>query len=132
MDHKSIPSYQKYSKPVRYLFIVAGSIFLGLATLGVLLPIIPTTPFLLLATACYIRSSKALYDKVMQHRIFGEYLSNYEKRAMRGRDKKITISIMWVGMVFSTFFIEIEWVKILLIVIAIGVTLHLSRLKSLP
>lgn len=132
MTPKYKPSYQKYAKPVRYLFIVAGSIFLALASLGLLLPILPTTPFLLLATACYIRSSKTLYDKVMQNRVFGTYLTNYEQRAMRSRDKKVTITMMWIGMLFSAFFIEMEWVKIILIFIATGVTLHLSRLKSLP
>lgn len=114
----------------RKLFLVCGFISLMLGGVGVVLPLIPTTPFLLLACACFLRSSKRMYIWVVHNRVFGPYILNYNKRQMRKRDKISTIAILWIGMLISLYFIPILAVKVLLFAIACGVTWHLSSLET--
>jgi uncharacterized membrane protein YbaN (DUF454 family) len=98
--------------------------------LGIFLPLLPTTPFLLLAAACYARSSPRLYRWLHENRWFGAYLTNY--RAGRGlpvRAKVITIAILWLAIGISIVVTPILWVRILLLLIASGVTMHLLRMK---
>ena len=80
MSHpnKNIHIAKEASNPfVRVLWILAGTIFVVLGGLGVLLPGLPTTPFLILAAACYIRSSQKLYDWLIANKTFGPYLKDY-------------------------------------------------------
>jgi len=120
------------NKFFRYLLIIAGTIFLGFGIIGIFLPILPTTPFLLLAAACYARSSKRFYNWLMNNKWFGTYIKNYrEGRGVPLKFKVFTISLLWVTILFSVFFvINNYWVKIILIFIAIGVTIHILTIKS--
>jgi len=65
------------NKFLRYLLIIAGTIFLGFGVIGIFLPILPTTPFLLLAAVCYARSSQRFYNWLMNNKWFGNYIKNY-------------------------------------------------------
>src|SRR3989337_662720 len=65
------------SKFKRGFFVIAGTVFLGLGVLGIALPILPTTPFLLLSAACYYKGSKRLHNWLMNNRWFGGYIRNY-------------------------------------------------------
>ena len=116
----------------RYLLISAGTIFLGFGIIGIFLPILPTTPFLLLAAACYARSSKRFYDWLMNNKWFGTYIKNYrEGRGVPLKFKIFTISLLWITILVSVFFvINNYWVKIILILIAIGVTIHILTIKT--
>ena len=116
----------------RYLLIIAGTIFLGLGIIGIFLPILPTTPFLLLAAACYARSSKRFYDWLMNNKWFGTYIKNYrEGRGVPLKFKVFTISLLWITILISVFFvINNFWIKIILIIIAIGVTIHILTIKT--
>jgi uncharacterized membrane protein YbaN (DUF454 family) len=99
--------------------------------LGIVLPLLPTTPFLLFAAACYARSSERLYCWLHQNRWFGAYLTNY--RAGRGlplRAKLATILILWVAISISIIVTPLLWLRVLLLAIAGGVTLHLLRMKT--
>ncbi len=118
---------------IRVGLIVSGTFFLGLGLLGLVLPILPTTPFLLLAAFCYSRSSKRFYDWLMTNRLFGSYLKNYrEGKGMPVKAKLFTISFLWVTITFSAFtVINIFAVQIILIVVAVGVTVHLLKIKNL-
>lgn len=118
---------------VRVGLMISGTLFLGLGLLGLVLPILPTTPFLLLAAFCYSRSSKRLNDWLMSNRLFGSYLKNYkEGRGMPVKAKLFTISFLWVTITFSTFtVVTILAVQILLILVAVGVTVHLLKIKNL-
>ena len=85
---------------IKILWISLGSFFVALAALGVALPGIPTTPFLILAAACYIRSSQKLYDWLISNKTFGPYLKDY--REGKGIPKKakilaISMIILFVG-----------------------------------
>jgi len=110
----------------------AGTIFLGLGIIGIFLPILPTTPFLLLAAACYARSSKRFYEWLMNNKWFGSYIKNY--RAGKGIPAKIKIStvfLLWLTILFSIFFVVfISWIQILLVIIAFAVTIHILTIKT--
>jgi hypothetical protein len=112
---------------IRLLLIIAGTIFVGLGILGIFLPLLPTTPFLLLAAACYGRSSQKLYNWLLYNRWFGKYIRNYlEKKGIPLKLKIYTISLLWIVIGISAIFAtENLLVRVVLVVIAAGVTTHL-------
>ncbi|MDH6312017.1 uncharacterized membrane protein YbaN (DUF454 family) [Parabacteroides sp. PFB2-10] len=111
----------------RSVYIALGTLFLGLGTLGIFLPVLPTTPFWLLTCWFYIRSSEKLYRRVMANRYFGTYVKAYmEDKSIPLRGKVVSLTVMWVSMICTAyFFVPLLWVRILLILIAIGVTIHI-------
>jgi len=118
---------------VRVLLITAGTLFVGLGIIGIFVPILPTTPFLLLAAACYARSSQRFYDWLLNNRWFGRYLKNYlQGRGIPLRVKVITIVLLWVTIGFSIVFaVELFAVKVALSLIAIGVSIHILSRRTL-
>jgi uncharacterized membrane protein YbaN (DUF454 family) len=116
----------------RRLLIGAGTLSTGLGIIGVFVPILPTTPFLLLAAACYMRSSERFYQWLINNRIFGAYVRNYiEGRGMPVRIKIFTILLLWLAIGLSiTFGVQNIIIRIVLICIAIGVTAHISLIKK--
>jgi uncharacterized protein len=116
-------------KPV---LIVAGTLCVALGVLGIFLPLLPTTPFLLLAAACYARSSPRLLHWLNHNRWFGEHIRNYrEGRGIPLREKILAIAAIWITIGLTViFFVTQPWVKALLIVIALAVTVHLLRIKT--
>jgi len=116
----------------RFLLIIAGTIFLGFGIIGIFLPILPTTPFLLLAAACYARSSKRFYNWLMNNKWFGNYIKNYrEGRGVPLKVKVFITSLLWITILASVFFIISNFlVEIILIIIAIGVTIHILTIKT--
>lgn len=117
----------------RILLIICGSISIGLGILGILLPLLPTTPFLLLGAACYLRSSDKLYQWLINNKWLGSYIKNYyEGNGITLKTKIVSISLLWSSISYAAIFlIEIIFVKILFLIIAIGVTKHLLSLKTL-
>jgi uncharacterized membrane protein YbaN (DUF454 family) len=118
---------------VRGLLILAGTLFVGLGVLGIFLPLLPTTPFLLLAAACYARSSQRFYNWLLNNRWFGRYIKNYrEKRGILLRVKMSTISILWITIAVSAIFAtENLLVRMDLLVVALGVTIHILSMRTL-
>jgi uncharacterized membrane protein YbaN (DUF454 family) len=117
----------------RICFISAGTVCVALGVLGIFLPVLPTTPFLLLAAFCYARSSERLHRWLLTNRWFGDYIKNYrEGRGMRLRDKALALALMWltIGWTVSSA-IPVWWGKAGLLAIALAVTIHLLRLKTL-
>lgn len=117
----------------KVFLIITGFVALILGILGIFLPLLPTTPLLLLAAACFFRSSDKLYHWITHHRVFGKYILCYQKyRAISLQSKIFTIVLLWSTISITIlFFIEMFWLKLLLLVIAIGVTIHVLRLKTL-
>lgn len=120
-------------KIVRTLLVVSGTISLVIGAIGVMVPLLPTTPFLLLAAACYIRSSEKHYNWLVNNRLFGKYIKNYrEHHAIPLRTKIISISLLWITIGYAMVFIVGSLlVRSVLVIIAIGVTLHLLSFKTL-
>ncbi|MFC2006795.1 YbaN family protein [Chloroflexota bacterium] len=116
----------------RRLLIIAGTICIGIGILGIFIPLLPTTPFLLLAAACYIRSSSRLYNWLLKNRLLGVYIINYiQGKGITLRAKIFTVILLWVTIGFSLWFITPNLViRIILVSVAIGVTTHLIRLKT--
>jgi uncharacterized membrane protein YbaN (DUF454 family) len=116
----------------RRLLIGAGTLSTGLGIIGIFVPILPTTPFLLLAAACYMRSSERFYQWLINNRIFGAYVRNYiEGRGMPVRIKIFTILLLWLAIGLSiTFGVQNIVIRIVLICIAIGVTAHIVLIKK--
>ena len=117
----------------RYLLIIIGTFFLGLGIIGIFLPLLPTTPFLLLAAACYTRSSKRLYDWLLTNRWLGNYIRNYrERKEVPFKIKILSISFLWIAIGYSAIFVvHILLGRIILILIATGVTIHILCIQTL-
>lgn len=103
-----------------------GGIAVVLAILGVFLPLLPTTPFLLLASACFARGSTRLHTWLINNRLFGEYLRNYEQgRGIPLRGKVVALAMLWASIGYSAFAVGSAALVALLTGIAVGVTIYL-------
>ena len=118
---------------MKTLYIVLGSISLGLGILGIFLPLLPTTPFLLLTAALYFKGSPRLYNWLLNHRHFGPYIRNFrENKAIPLRAKIVSVSLIWITILNCVFFIApYWWLKILLLLIAAGTSYHILSFKTL-
>ena len=116
----------------RIFFISLGTIFLGIGSIGIILPILPTTPFLLLAAACYIRGSPRIYQWLISNRFLGEFISNYIKgKGIKQRQKLIAIFSMWLMISITIhFFLDNIFLRIVLLVIAGAVSIHILHLPT--
>ena len=117
----------------KYLLILAGLTSLLLGIIGIFVPLLPTTPFLLLSAGCFLKSSKPFYNWLIRNKLFGGYIRNYLKyKAVSKKSKIFTISVLWIVILISAiFFTELVWIRIILILVAVGVTIHLLKLHTL-
>lgn len=117
----------------KLLLVTLGTLSLIVGIIGIFIPILPTTPFLLLAAACYIRGSEKLYNRLIKNRWLGEYIKNYQDgKGIPFKIKIITIVVLWSTIIISTFlFVSNLMIQIILILIAIGVTIHIIKIKTL-
>jgi uncharacterized membrane protein YbaN (DUF454 family) len=115
----------------RRLLIAAGTLCAGLGIIGIFVPILPTTPFLLLAAACYMRSSERFYRWLTNNRVFGAYVRNYiEGGGMPVRIKLATILLLWLAIGLSmAFAVQSLVIRIILVSIAVGVTVHIALIR---
>ena len=116
----------------RYIYLVSGFLFVALGVLGAFLPLLPTTIFLILASACFMKSSPRANTWLRNNRWLGGYLRNYQdKTGLTITSKIVHISILWVSILVSAFvFTENTAIRILLMLIAAGVTIHLATIKT--
>lgn len=116
-----------------YLLIAVGFTSLSAGIIGIFVPVLPTTPFILLAAGCFMKSSARLYRWITSHKVFGPYIDGYLKfHAVGRRTKIISIIILWIAMSCSIVFgVTALWLRLLLAGIAVGVTVHLALLKTL-
>ncbi len=121
------------SRLKRILLLVLGSISVGLGSLGIFLPLLPATPFLLLAAYCYLRSSRRLYTRLMQHRILGPYLYHYlEHKAVPLQTKIGAILLLWASLGLTMALVGRWYIQVSLTGIGLAVTIHLLSLRTLP
>ena len=112
--------------------IFAGTVCVALGVLGMFLPLLPTTVFLLMAAYCYSRSSERFHTWLLNNRWCGAYIRNYKSgKGISLRQKVTTIATLWLSIGFSVWIIGGGfWITLLMFGIAAGVTLHLVLLKT--
>lgn len=117
----------------RAVLVIFGTLSLSLGIIGVFIPILPTTPFLLLSAACYIRSSPKLYNWLITNRYFGKFIVNYrEHKGIPLSVKVVVLILLWATILISALYAtENIWLRSFLIIIAISVSLHVLFLKTL-
>lgn len=114
------------------ILIVTGSFFVGLGVLGVFLPLLPATPFFLLAAACYVRSSQRFYDWLLNNRMIGGYIKDYrEHGGMRLKVKIWAISLLWASILYTTVFVvDSILARIVMLTIAVGTSTYILSIKT--
>ena len=114
------------------LLTLVGTISLGLGILGIFLPLLPTTPFLLLAAACYARSSRRFGNWLLGNRLFGKFIKNYQEgKGIPLKLKAFSILLLWITIGCSiAFAVQILAVRIILVFIAFGVTIHILSIRT--
>jgi len=114
----------------RQLLITAGTLSLAVGIIGIAVPVLPTTPFLLLAAGCYLRSSQRFYNWLMANRLFGAYIRNYiEGRGIPVKVKIFIIALLWVTIGISIWLVANWVVTVILLIVAVGVTLHIIFIR---
>lgn len=115
------------------ILTILGLFSLGLGILGAFLPVLPTTPLLLLSAALFLKSNRKLYDWLMNHPKMGPYISNFLKhKAIPLRVKVVSITTLWLTLLYCAIFVGEHWaLRVFFIILAIGVTIHILSYKTL-
>lgn len=118
---------------MKILLTILGLISLGLGILGAFLPVLPTTPLLLLAAFLFLRSNRRLYDWLMNHPKMGPYITNFIKhKAIPLRVKIIAVSTLWLTLLYCAVFVAEHWAfRSFFILLAICITWHILSYKTL-
>ena len=118
---------------MRYILTLLGLVSLGLGILGIFLPVLPTTPLLLLAAALFLRSNRKLYDWLLNHPRLGPYIRNFmEYKAIPLKVKIIAVSMIWLTLLNCAIFVTEHWLlRIFFIVLAAAITIHVLSYKTL-
>lgn len=114
------------------LYFFLGTISLTFGIAGVFIPVLPTTPFLLFSSFCYLRSSERMHNWLINHRIFGAMIYSYLTYKAIPRKTKISMIIfLWLTLIISIILVSSLHIRIFLVVVGLGVSVHLMTLKSL-
>ena len=130
----SLSEIKRYFCAVKKLFVILGSLSLGLGVLGIFLPLLPTTPLLLLAAALYFKGSPRLYEWLLNHPKLGEYIRNFrEYRAIPLRAKVVSVMLVWltIGYCIISVVNEWWWAQALMSILALAVTSHILSFATL-
>lgn len=119
------------SRVLRGVLLGIGWISVALGVLGIALPLLPTTPFLLLAAACFLRSSSEFHGWLLGHPYLGRYLEYYlGGQGMPFRAKVYTLAMLWSTMALSAWLVSNRWVSLILLITGLAVTMHMARLPT--
>lgn len=116
-----------------WILTLLGIISLSLGIMGAFVPVLPTTPFLLLSAALFLRGNRRLYDWLMNHPRMGTYITNFVKnKAIPLRVKIVSLVTLWITLLYCAIFVASHWaLSTLFIGIAVGVTIHILHYKTL-
>ena len=118
---------------LRHVLLAAGWISLLLGVVGIFLPVLPTTPFLLLAAACFVRSSRRFYLWLVEHPRLGPWIRDYlEGNGIPLKGKVYAIGLMWASIGLSCYLVPMPWARAFMLTSAVLVTLYILRQKTLP
>ena len=118
---------------MKRVYVLLGSLSLALGLLGIFLPLLPTTPFLLLTAALWIKGSPRLYQRLLAHKRLRPYIRQFrEQRAIPLRAKIVSVSLVWITLGYSAgWLVGNLLLRILLVVLAIGITVHILSYRTL-
>ncbi|MBD3392313.1 MAG: DUF454 family protein [Chitinivibrionales bacterium] len=121
------------NRPFQLLLVTVGVISLGLGGTGIFLPLLPTTPFLLVSAYCFSRSSERLHRWLLSHKWLGPYIKNYqEHRALPAGTKVVVLILLWATIGYAVLRVVSWWMMdVALVGIAAAVTVHIMRMKTL-
>lgn len=112
---------------------IAGVLCVLLGIVGIFLPLLPTTPFLLLAAACFARGDSRMHHWLLNHRVFGSYLRDYQAgKGIPARAKLLAMLMMWTSLAYAGWRFEFWWLRLLLLAVGMGVSIYLLRLPTAP
>lgn len=116
----------------RYLYLASGILLVAIGVIGIFLPILPTTIFLILASACFVKGSPRANEWLRNHKILGMYIKNYQdKSGLTIKAKVFNVTLLWIMILSSAYFFTEEFfIRLLLLAIAVGVTIHLLMVKT--
>jgi uncharacterized membrane protein YbaN (DUF454 family) len=132
-------TYKQSSRFIRGIWFTAGTICLILGAIGIVLPILPTTPFLLASAACYYKSSSRMHQWLINNKWFGDYIKNYQEgRGIPKKTKITALTILWITIGISVIFFLNQLLpdflvipmQITMIIVAIIVTIYMLRLPT--
>ncbi|WP_339409939.1 YbaN family protein [Pseudomonas sp. EA_35y_Pfl2_R5] len=123
---------QEQRNPViRYVLLAIGWLSVALGVIGIFLPVLPTTPFLLLAAACFMRSSKRFYLWLVNHRQLGPWIIDYlEGQGIPLKGKVYAISLMWLSIGLSCYLVPLFWARVFMLTSAVLVSLYILSQKT--
>lgn len=117
----------------RGLLFVLGGLFAVLALVGAFLPVLPTTPFLLIAAACFARSSPKFHQRLLANRAFGPYLAQWQRDHTVPREAKLKAYVLViVSFSLSAFLVSAPWLRVVLVATGLGLIVFLARLPVTP
>ena len=116
---------------MKWIWNVFGFLSLSAGILGLFLPVLPTTPFVLLAGACFARGSTLFYNMLIKNEMFGDMVRDFQKGLGIKKHIKIkAIALLWLSLLFSSYLLDfLIWLTALLVFIGLGVS---SYILSLP
>jgi hypothetical protein len=119
-------------KLYRYFYLISGILLVAIGVIGIFLPVLPTTIFLILASACFVKSSPKANEWLRNHKVLGMYIKNYQdKTGLTIRAKAFNIFFLWAMILLSAFLLTDKfYIKLILLAIAVGVTIHLLMIKT--
>jgi hypothetical protein len=117
---------------LRYALLAIGWLSVALGVIGIFLPVLPTTPFLLLAAACFMRSSKRFYLWLVNHRRLGPWIVDYlEGQGIPLKGKVYAIGLMWLSIGISSYIVPLFWARAFMLSSAVLVSLYIIKQKTL-
>lgn len=117
---------------IRFAYLVSGFLLVAIGIIGIFLPLLPTTIFLILASACFVKSSPKANEWLKNNKYLGPYIKNYQdKTGLTIKSKIFTIIFLWLSIGISAFYLTNEFhIRILLLAIGAGVSIHIMFIKT--
>lgn len=117
----------------RWLLFTIGLLSMGLAAAGAFLPVLPTTPFVIVAAACFVRSSPRFHRRLLANRVFGPYIGQWQHDHTIPRDaKRKAYGLVVVSFGISILLIDVLWLRVTLVALGLGLVLLLVWLPTTP
>jgi uncharacterized membrane protein YbaN (DUF454 family) len=109
---------------------IVGFITLGLGAIGIFLPVLPTTPFVIVAAGCFSVANPNLYRKLASSRYFGEYIRNYREKTGISRSARVSgLIFLWAMLIISALLCRRPLIWGILGVVGLAVSIHILTIR---